>query len=66
MKKPLKGTHGEFPPEDEMTGTDAVSTAECTGLIPTGSVDSAAEYETSRRIMKYGTPRGGTKKKRNA
>ncbi|MBP5605526.1 MAG: hypothetical protein J6X60_08285 [Ruminiclostridium sp.] len=66
MKKPAKGNHGEFPPEEEILGTDAVSATECTGLIPTGSVDSAAEYEASRRIVKYGTPRGGTNKKRNA
>ncbi len=66
MKKPLKGSHGEFPPEDELTGTDAVSTTECTGLIPTGSVDSAAGFTVSRQVVKYGTPRGGTNKKRNA
>ena len=59
MKKPKKarGTHFEFPLEDDMSLTGTVSASDCTGMIPSGSIDSAEEYDNSNELKQYGVPR---------
>ncbi len=56
-KKKVRGAHCEFPLEDSacLTGTlsGAVSGTDCTGMIPVGSVDNAAEFGTTNRLRKY-------------
>ncbi|MBP3854844.1 MAG: hypothetical protein IK990_04400 [Ruminiclostridium sp.] len=53
-KKKARGSHCEFPIEDDMCLTGSVSSTDCTGMIPAGSVDSAEEYEASNSLHKYG------------
>ena len=52
-KKKARGTHNEFPMYDDMCLTGTVSSTDCTGMIPTGSVDSAEEFGRSNRLHKY-------------
>ena len=52
-KKPAKGTHGEFPLRDGMTLTGTVSSTDCTGLVPEGSVDSAEEFSEANKLHKF-------------
>lgn len=52
-KKPAKGTHGEFPLRDEMTLTGTVSSTDCTGLVPEGSVDSEEEFSEANKLHKF-------------
>lgn len=52
--KRSRGTHFEFPLEDDMSMTGTVSSTDCTGMIPAGSVDSADEYEETNELRKYG------------
>ena len=63
MDKPKKsrGSHNEFPIEDDMCLTGAASSGDCTGLIPEGSVDSADKYEETNRVRRYGAPRNANK-----
>ena len=58
-KKKFRGTHMEFPIEDDMCMTGTVSSSDCTGMIPEGSVDSAAEYETTNKLRRYGADNSG-------
>lgn len=52
-KKKAAGSHGEFPIFDDMCLTGAVSSTDCTGMIPAGSVDSADKFDESNRLHKY-------------
>lgn len=51
--KKFRGTHNEFPLRDEMTMTGTVSTTDCTGLVPEGSIDSAEEFETENELHNF-------------
>ena len=52
-EKKFRGTHNEFPLRDDMTMTGTVSTTDCTGLVPEGSVDGAEEFENVNRLHKF-------------
>ena len=52
-KKKNRGTHNEFPMNDNMCLTGTVSTSDCTGMIPAGSVDSAEKFDESNRLHEY-------------
>ena len=52
-KKKTRGSHNEFPLRDEMTMTGTVSSTDCTGLVPSGSVDSAGEFRNSNKTHDY-------------
>ena len=56
-KKKARGSHNEFPLNDDMCLAGTASTGDCTGLVPEGSVDSADEYKTTNLLRKYGAPR---------
>ncbi len=51
--KKFRGTHNEFPLRDEMTMTGTVSTTDCTGLVPEGSIDSAEEFEDKNGLHSF-------------
>ena len=53
-KKKARGSHNEFPLDDDMTLTGAVSTGDCTGMVPSGSIDSADER--SSELRRFGAP----------
>ena len=53
QKKPAKGTHGEFPLRDYMAVAGTVSATDCTGAVPSGSVDSAGEFSESNKLKRY-------------
>ena len=53
-KKKARGSHCEFPMHDDMCVAGTVSSGDCTGMIPSGSIDSAEEYEQSNELHKYG------------
>ena len=55
-KKKARGNHNEFPLRDEMTMTGTVSATDCTGLVPTGSIDSAEEAETAASLRTVENP----------
>lgn len=55
-KKKARGSHNEFPLDDDMTLTGAVSTGDCTGMVPSGSIDSAEKYECSSELRRFGAP----------
>ncbi len=62
-KKKARGTHGEFPIDDDMClSGGAVSSSDCTGLVTEGSVDSADEYTESNRLHRYGAQRNDRRK----
>ena len=52
-RKKACGTNNEFPMYDDMCLTGTVSSTDCTGTIPAGSVDSAEKFDRSNRLHKY-------------
>ena len=57
-KKKAKGTHNEFPLRDDMCMTDTVSSTDCTGMVPTGSVDSAEEFDNDNKTHRFSKAKG--------
>ena len=51
-----RGRFNEFPMLDDMCLLGSVSSTDCTGLIPTGAVYNADEYQESNELHKYGAP----------
>ena len=57
-KKNARGTHMEFPLEDDMSLTGTVSAADCTGIVQSGSVNSAEEFGVTNALHRYSAAHG--------